>query len=317
MLETAFTRLLSAEVPIQAAAMPGVTTVELVAAVADAGAVGMLPAPSRSAEELDAALGAVRSLASGVFGVNFLVPFLAEPCVDVAASGASLVEFFYGEPDPALVERVHSHGALASWQVGSLAEARAAEEAGCDLVVVQGIEAGGHVRGKQRLFPLLSEMRDALRIPLLAAGGLATGSDLADALRAGAAGVRMGTRFVATRESGAHATYVRALLGASSEDTCLTEAFSVLWPDAPHRVLRSAVEAAAALAEDPAGQMRLGDRQIPVLRHSALCPTVTTEGHIEAMALYAGESVSKVNGIAPAADIVESIERDAIAEIRR
>lgn len=134
MIETPFTRLVDASTPIQLAAMPGVSVPDLVAAVAGAGGLGMLPAPLMSPAALERALDEVSEKTSGAFGVNFLVPFLDPACVEVAARKSRVVEFFYGEPSAELVDQVHARGALASWQVGSLDEAVAAEHAGCDLV---------------------------------------------------------------------------------------------------------------------------------------------------------------------------------------
>jgi len=316
-LTTAFTTLVGATAPIQLAGMPGIATPELVAAVANAGGLGMLGAPMLSPEVLTATLADVRSRTSGVFGVNFLMPFLDPACVPVAARHARVVEFFYGEPDAARVAEVHAGGALASWQVGSVAEAVAAERAGCDLVVAQGTEAGGHVRGTTSLLPLLSAVVDAVRVPVVAAGGIATARDLAAVLAAGAAGVRMGTRFVASAESGAHPDYVRALLAASAADTCLTEAFSDMWPNAPHRVLRSAIAAAEALPDGEIGSVPFGDRTFPVRRFSVIAPTTATTGRVDAMALYAGESVAAVTAVQPAATIVAEVVAGAEALLRR
>jgi NAD(P)H-dependent flavin oxidoreductase YrpB (nitropropane dioxygenase family) len=306
-IATSFTTLVGARVPIQAASMPDISTPALVAAVADAGGVGMLGAPMMSVPELEATLERLAAATRGVFGVNFLMPFLDPACVAVAARRARIVEFFYGEPDPELVAQVHAGGALASWQVGSLREALAAERAGCDFVIAQGTEAGGHVRGETSLLPLLSQVLDALHVPVLAAGGIATGRDLAAVLACGAAGARIGTRFVAATESGAHPAYVRALLAATAADTCLTEAFSVMWPNAPHRVLRSAITAAQALPDGIIGEMPLGAGTLPIPRLSVVAPTVETTGHVEAMALYAGESVTNVTSVQPAATIVAEL----------
>lgn len=311
MLETSFTRLTGASVPIQIAAMPGISTHELVAATADAGALGMLSGVSLAPDRLAAELEQLGARTRGVLGVNFLMPFLDAACIPVAARAARVVELFYGEPDVKLVSAIHAGGALASWQVGSLAEARAAERAGCDLVVVQGTEAGGHVRGDASLLPLLSQVLDAVRIPVLAAGGIASARSLAAVLAAGASGARMGTRFVATRESGAHPAYVSALLAASAADTCLTDAFSVLWPNAPHRVLRCALAAAHALADGAIGETDLGGRRTPVPRLSVFSPTRDTTGRVDAMALYAGESVGDVTAIEPAAALVTELASSA------
>jgi NAD(P)H-dependent flavin oxidoreductase YrpB (nitropropane dioxygenase family) len=307
MIETRFTQLVGATVPIQVASMPGVSTIELVAAVANAGAVGMLGASMFSAEQLDAELARVATATSGVFGVNFLMPFLDPKCVAVAARRARIVEFFYGEPQRALVDEAHAQGALVSWQVGSQREAIAAESAGCDFVVAQGTEAGGHVRGQTSLLPLLSSVLDTLRIPVVAAGGIATARDLAAVLACGASGARIGTRFVACAESGAHPLYVQALIAASAADTCLTEAFSEQWPDAPHRVLRSAVAAANASREAIVGEIEFGGARLPIPRFSPVVPTARTSGNIAAMALYAGESVTHVRSVQPAAAIIAEL----------
>jgi len=307
MLETSFTRLVGATAPVQSAPMPGIATLDLVAAVADAGGVGMLPAPLLSPDAMRDALDRLARATRGVFGVSFLVPFLEPACVEVAARGARLVEFFYGDPDPALVKEVHGHGALAGWQVGSLEEAAAAEGAGCDYLVAQGTEAGGHVRGATSLLPLLARVLDAARVPVLAAGGIATARELAAVLACGAGGARMGTRFVAAAESGAHPAYVAALLEASAADTIVTDAFGADWPDAPHRVLRSALEAARALSQDVAGEAEVGGLRVPVPRFSVISPTRGSTGSVGAMALYAGESVTHVTAVRPASAIVAEL----------
>jgi NAD(P)H-dependent flavin oxidoreductase YrpB (nitropropane dioxygenase family) len=128
---------------------------------------------------------------------------------------------------------VHAGGALACWQVGSREEAIAAAEAGCDFVIAQGVEAGGHVRGTTPAMTLLGEVIAAVDVPVLAAGGIGTGRAMATALAAGADGVRVGTRFVAAAEAAVHPAYVAARIGAEAQDTAYTEAFSVGWPDAP------------------------------------------------------------------------------------
>jgi nitronate monooxygenase len=254
---------------------------------------------------------------AGAFGVSFLMPFLDRDAVAVAASRARLVEFFYAPPDPTLVETVHAGGALACWQIGSVEEAVAAERAGCDVVVAQGTEAGGHVRGRVGLLPLLSAVLDAVDVPVVAAGGIGTARSMAAAFAAGADGVRVGTRFVAAAEADAHPEYVAALVGAGADDTVLTERFAVMWPDAPHRVLRSAVAAAEACRDEIVGEMDVLGVRRPLPRFAVPCPTRGTTGTIAAMALYAGESVGAVRGIMPAADIVRELADGAERLLRR
>src|SRR5262249_43622497 len=151
MLTTRFTKLVGCRVPLQQAGMGGIATPPLVLAVAQAGGLGMLRAALVPPRVLAGALEDLAKRTDGAFGVNFLMPFLDRDAVAVAATRSRVVEFFYAEPDPALVEIVHAGGALACWQVGSVEEAVAAARAGCDLVVAQGAEAGG--QGRRRRGP--------------------------------------------------------------------------------------------------------------------------------------------------------------------
>jgi nitronate monooxygenase len=129
--------------------------------------------------------------------------------------------------------------------------------------------------------------------------------------------VRIGTRFVATPESGAHRVYVDALLSANAEDTVLTEAFSVMWPDAPHRVLRSCIAAAEAHQADVVAENHIGEEVVPVLRFSPEPPATFSTGNVAAMALYAGESVTSVRSVQPAAEVVRELAAGAAALLDR
>jgi nitronate monooxygenase len=143
-------------------------------------------------------------------------------------------------------------------------------------------------------------------IPVVAAGGITTAEHVHAAVSAGAAGVRVGTRFVATTESGAHPAYIAALLSAgSAHDTILTTAFSGGWPDAPHRVLRSAVAAAEAFDGDVIAHSRATGR--PIDRFSSATPSRDVEGNVAAMALYAGEGVGDIRDVRPAATVVADL----------
>src|SRR5207248_11786187 len=164
------------------------------------------------------------------------MPFLDLEAVALAAEKSRVVEFFYGDPDAELVEVVHNMVALASWQVGSLEEATAAAGAGCDIIVAQGKEAGGHVRGDETMSTFLQALTD-LATPIVAAGGIGSEREVVQALDSPASAVRIGTRFLAATESGAHPAYVDALIAATAADTEITEEFAVGWPNAPARVL--------------------------------------------------------------------------------
>ncbi|MEA2397276.1 MAG: nitronate monooxygenase [Thermoleophilaceae bacterium] len=298
-----FTGLVGCRLPLQLASLGGpVGTPALAAAVSEAGGLGMIPNPS-SAAEVEELVASARERTDRPVGVGFLMPFLSRDALQVAAARADVVEFFYADPDPDLVRAARAHGARAAWQVGSAAEALAAAGAGCDYVVVQGIEAGGHVRGTQPIDAVLAETLGTVDVPVVAAGGVGTAERLAELLTAGASAVRVGTRFVAAEESDAHPEYVTRLIAASADDTVLTEAFGVGWPDAPHRVLRAAVRAAEELDGPLAGT--LGDGEIP--RFAPVPPTREVRGQIAAMALYAGQSVGEVTRAQPAAEIVAEL----------
>ncbi len=292
-LRTRFTDLIGCRVPIQLASMGGVATPALAGAVAANGGLGMLAGISLDAAAVTRQAAEASALAGsgGKVGVGFLVPFLDLAAFEAAAAVVPIVECFYGDPDASVVERAHHHGALISWQVGSLAEALAAVEQGCDLVVVQGVEAGGHVRGTEHLIPLVEAARSRLEVPIVAAGGIGTGRQAAEAIRAGADAVRVGTRFLAAAEADVHPDYLAALVAAGADDTELTEAFSAVWPDAPHRVLRSCI----AASDDPP------EARLPVP------PTREFAGDTASSALYAGRSVDAVVGPTTVAAVMSEL----------
>jgi nitronate monooxygenase len=318
-MHTRFTEIVGCEVPIQLAPMGSICTPELIAEVTRAGAMGMTGMPMAPAAAVAQMLEGVGAAAHGPLGFNVLMPFLDVEAVDTAAPRCRLVDFYHGDPDPALVERVHEHGTLAGWQVGSVEDARAAADAGCDVLVVRGTEGGGRMHGHRSLWPLLVEVLDVVEVPVVAAGGIAEGRGVAAALAAGAAAVRMGTRFVATPESGAHPTYKDAIVAASGSGTVLTDAYRVMWPSeqADARVLRAALERARALPDDaPVAKMTVGPQTVDIPRFGVPPPTTTADGDVTAMALYAGESVASINAIEPAGELVRRIAADAEFHLR-
>lgn len=317
MLPTRFTELVGCEVPIQQAGMGGVAGPDLAVAVSDAGGLGTVALHAMPAGMVADTLDATAQRTSAPLAFNVLMPFLDRDAVAAAATRCRLVEFFYGDPDADLVDLVHEGGALAAWQIGSLDEAEAARGVGCDLVIAQGVEAGGHVRGRVGLLPLLSAVLDAVDVPVVAAGGIGSARSAAAAFAAGADAVRVGTRFVATQEADTHPDYAAALVDARADDTVLTDTFSVMWPDAPHRVLRSCIDRVRALDADTTGEVEIDGTAMPVPRLSVLVPTRATTGSVDAMALYAGESVTEVVGVVPARDVVREITTGAEELLRR
>jgi nitronate monooxygenase len=279
-VRTRFTDLVGCRLPFQLAVLGGVGTLALARAVEQAGGLGMVPRRVGVPEPR-----------SGAIGKGFLIPYLPpldEVIEDVR--GLRVADFFWGEPQAAIVTAAHSAGTLVSWQVGSAEEARQAEAAGSDLVVAQGNEAGGHVRGTRPLDELLAEVLGAVSVPVVAAGGIGTARRVSQLIGAGADAVRVGTRFLACPECDTHPAYVHALMAASAGDTVLTDHFDAdgQWP-ATVRVLRSSLDAAISA----------GNR-------STSAPSATAEAPL-AMACYAGTSVDHVREVKPAAEVVREL----------
>ena len=299
-----FTDLVGCKWPLQQAGMSGSATSTLAAAVSNAGALGMIGIGRQSFAVIERYLDEVATLTSAPVGCTCIAHFVQPDVEELVASRLSIVEFFYEWPDPSRVPP----GVICGWQVGSVDEAKAAIDAGCRYVIAQGTEAGGHVRGHIPLAELLAAVRSAVDVPVVAAGGIGTAQAVRAALDLGADAVRVGTRFVATTESYAHPAYIEALVAAESDDSVLTEAFGVGWPNAPHRVLRSAIDAAGAAPSDIVGETAPRDgKPMPVPRFGVSTPTRDTTGDIAAMALYAGRSVGGVNRVMTAAEVVAEL----------
>jgi len=308
-LTTRYTELTGCRVPVQQAPMGSVSTAALAVAVADAGGVGSITALGMTAAQVDKVLADMAARTAGVLAANFLTGDIDPEAVAAAAARVRIVDFFWADPDPALAEVAHRGGALACWQVGSLDEALAAAEAGCDMLAVQGTEAGGHVRGHSELRPLLEAVLGRVDVPVLAAGGIGDAGAFAAVLAAGADGARAGTRFVAAAESGAHPVYKQAVADAAAGSTEITGAFSVcpLCATSPRaRVLRSCIGALRALDGEVAGETSFGGQQITLPKGHGLPPGTAATGHIDAMAMYAGESAASITAVEPAAQIIES-----------
>jgi nitronate monooxygenase len=158
------------------------------------------------------------------------------------------------------------------------------------------------------LLPLLAEVRGVVSLPVLAAGGIGDPASARAALAAGAVAVAMGTRFVASDESDAHPHYKARLLQAESRDAVLTELFDVGWPASPHRVLRNSTYERWEAADRPlSGARPEEDEEVAsgIPRYGANLPLAGMEGDVEAMAMYAGQSVGSITEVEPAAAIVE------------
>jgi enoyl-[acyl-carrier protein] reductase II len=228
-VRTALTERLGIEHPVMLAGMGGVSYAPLVAAVSSAGGFGCLGASTMSDEQMTAEIAAVRAATDRPFGVDLLtaVPGSLEARVEVLIEGGASV-FVAGLGVPSsVVDLCHRHDVLVANMCGKVIHAERAVDAGCDLVVAQGTEAGGHT-GTVATMPLVPLIVDAVgdRVPVVAAGGIFDGRGLAAALALGASGVWVGTRFIATPEARAVAGYKDALLAAREDATTISRAYS-------------------------------------------------------------------------------------------
>lgn len=302
--------------PIWSAGMGlGISGADLAAAVSDAGGCGVLGAGGMPGEQVTQLIERYRALTSKPCGVNIILPM--SDGTDISAcfdARVPLMVLFWGDPQP-FVADAHRRGAKLVCQCGSAEEAAAAAAAGVDAVIVQGIEAGGHVKALAPLEETVgSSVRELGSIPVIAAGGLATGSDIAAALKMGASAVSLGTRFVASREAQVRDDYKNRIVTAGAADTVLTKLFDVGWPDATHRVIRNAAYNNWEQAGKPPSGDRPGERdtiayvqsgELP--RYTVCPPVIDLDGDLGDVPLYAGESCEHIKEVSSAADIMRSL----------
>jgi nitronate monooxygenase len=304
--------------PIVQAPTGSVAGPELAAAVSQAGAMGAMALTWTAPEAAAAQVRQVRAATAHPFLVNFALAFPPASLAAALAAGAPVVSFSWGDPAPYLPQ-VRAAGAKVGVQVTNVEGARRAIQQGVDFLVCQGIEAGGHVQSTRPLADLLPCVVEAAGgVPVIAAGGLGDGADIARVLNLGAAAAMLGTRFVATQESRAHPDYKRALLDAKAADTALTVCFDGGWPYAAQRVLRNTTLETWEAAGCPPSGIRPGEGDVvghtpagePILRYEDTAPRQGFTGRISEMCLYAGTSCDSISDLPPAAELVERLWSD-------
>jgi nitronate monooxygenase len=302
------------DMPVVQAGMGTVAAHELAAAVSEAGGLGTI-AGARA--DIATEVTAARRLTGRPIAVNLLLPFVRPGDIEAAAA-ADVIVTFWGVP-----RRL----AATTWihQCGSVEEARAAAAAGANAVIAQGVEAGGHVRGIVPALELLEQIRAAVTIPVLMAGGIVDADGVEEALDAGAVAAVVGTRFLLSEESHAHPEYKKRCLEA--RETVLTELFGLGWPDAPHRVIPNAATR-RWLGRDKRGPLWIRTANRITTRLANLVPESTQNRAVRAQLpgppflvaqpptddgpaavvenrpLYAGTNVGRIADIRPAAELV-------------
>jgi nitronate monooxygenase len=299
------------QAPIGACATP-----RLVAALAEAGALGTLACTWTAPERLAAVVAQVRELTRRPFAANLVLWFDVDAQLDaLLALGVPVVTFSWGQPGRQRIERCHAAGARVAVQIASPAGAQLAREDGADVLIAQGIEAGGHVQSTTPLAELLGQVvAVAGSVPVIAAGGLADRADVERAGAQGAAGAMLGTSFLATAESGAHDDYKAALVAADGRSTVLTVCFDGDWPQAPHRVLRNPTLERWEAAGCPGRGHRPGEESPPatragrsIARYDDAPPLAGDEGAVGEMCLYAGAGCGAIADVPTAARLLDRL----------
>ena len=310
-MKTRLTELLGIEHPVMLAGMGGVAYHQLVAAVSNAGGYGCLGASTMSSEHLASEIAATRSLTDRPFGVDLLtaVPETLVKNVELLIEGGATT-FVAGLGVPRnVVDLCHSHGVKVISMCGKVDHARRALDAGCDVVVAQGTEAGGHT-GQVATLPLVPMIVDALdgAIPVVAAGGIFDGRGLAAALALGADGVWVGTRFIATPEARAVAGFKEGILLSREDGTVISRAFS----GKTMRVIKN--DTTAIYEANPSLLLPFPEQLAVSMRDGTfhLGGDESTPGVDPSREAYpAGQAVGAISGLIPAGEIVARMVRDA------
>ena len=319
---------LALEHPVLQAGMgAGVASWELASAVSMSGGLGTVGMDAPKA--FDAAIARTKSLVQGrPYAANLLFPLLLPAHVaTVIRHKVPVVTMFYGF-NRCVIRAIKDSGAYLVYQIGSEAEAELVVAAGADALIVQGLEAGGHIRGSEALKAIFPKIRARYPdMPVIAAGGICNRHSTARAISMGADGVSCGTRFLMTHESGAHDAYKSRLVEA--QDTIVTTLFGLGWP-APHRVLiNDAVRRWCDRAGKPAAGVRLlnwlsqfGSRYVPPSTTQRLVMTQRVNRPIftpvpavagmdrhnsAALCDYAGACVREIESIEPASAVVREL----------
>ncbi len=328
-MRTGLCELLGIDVPVLGAPMgPEIMSLELAAAVSNAGGLGIISFGGYPPTALRERIRTLRTLTSKPFGVNVLLdgPHMpipaaafAEACIE---ERVPVLSFFWGDPSP-YVEKAHRAGIKVCDQVGSVPAAKRARDAGVDFIIAQGVEAGGHIAGTVSTMVLTPRVVDAVGpVPVVSAGGIADGRGLAAAMALGAQGVLIGTRLIASMECNAHDLYKQKILAASEDETVRTTLFGNGWPNAWHRTLRTPFvegwlsdekRGSEERPDEPIiGEVTLGGIRMPLPRFGGLPPARDTTGDIESMDFLAGQCVGLVREVKPAGEIVRDMVQEAV-----
>jgi enoyl-[acyl-carrier protein] reductase II len=313
MLRTDICDLFGIEYPIILAGMGGVSMADLVAAVSNAGGLGVIGAATLGPEALRNEIRRTRELTTKPFAVDLLAPqpdvirphmqVLYEENIKIFVAGLAV-------PGPFIAE-MHERGMTIVVMCGKVRHAINAAAAGADVVAAQGTEAGGHT-GEIGSFALIPQVVDAVDIPVLAAGGISDGRGVAAALALGAQGAIVGTRFIATPEAAAAASYRRALVEGTEEDTLRTRCYT----GKPARTVRNKYNLEW---ENRKSELKPFPDQMIFSARAGVTDYVGANGDCDPERTFmpAGQGLGMIHEIRPAADIMRDLVEEAEGTFER
>ena len=320
-MHTRLTELLGIQFPIIQAPIGSATTPELAASVSNAGGLGMLALSWADLATTRETIRETKRLTDKPFGVNLVLAWEQSERVQICIEEkVPVVSFFWGNSF-SFLQPLQSNGIKVCQTVSTCEEALFFEKLGVDFLVAQGWEAGGHILGKVATSVLIPSIADKIKIPFVSAGGFTDGRGLVAALSLGASGIWIGTRFLMAKEANASSVYQELIARANENNTVYTEGlFNIGWDNAPHRVIRNSTVKNWENAGKPSIGQRPNEHEIlaqkkngtAIERYADDIPTKTTTGDLEALAIYAGQSVGLIGEIIKTAkEIIDQIINEA------
>ena len=316
MMKTALTELLQIKYPIIQAPIGSATSPELAAAVSNAGGLGTLALSWQNLEITRQYIRTTKSLTQKPFAVNLVLNCAQDERIQICIEEkVPIILFFWGDSSP-YIDALKNHQILIGQTVGNADEAVHYAQKGIDFIIAQGWEAGGHVWGTVATSVLIPSIADKLNIPIVAAGGIADGRGILAALSLGASGVSLGTRFLMSKEANVDPIYQEKIMNAKENDTTyLQNVFNIGWDNAPHRVIKNSTVTAWNKAGMPKPGSRPNEDEViahnkagkPIIRYSDDGPISGTKGNLEALALYAGQTVGLINDVKSASQIIADL----------
>jgi NAD(P)H-dependent flavin oxidoreductase YrpB (nitropropane dioxygenase family) len=299
--------------PVVLAGMGGCANPELVAAVSEAGGLGILACTWTEPEDIRTQVADIRRRTSRPFGVNLVLDLMAPEGLDVAIEErVPVLSLFRGTNPSEIVARAHAAGLLVLHQITTIEEAHMSLAAGVDVLIAQGREAGGHM-GPHPLWSVLPQVAAvAGDVPVLASGGLVDGRDLAAALALGGAGVHMGTRFLASNEAPISDQFKARIVAARDGDTVASKMWDMLWGQEWRGMMVRALRNDFTLRW--AGRENELAMSLGVAR--AEFEAAQAAGDHSRINLLAGEGSARIHSILPAGAIVRSVVAQAEAALR-